>query len=84
MRTYEQLKEICMFAPEDRNATNEEISNKCIVSFQGVGYGYHQYRICNRPKYLHLTNEEIALFCDNGNLCFGFAARGNIIYVYTD
>lgn len=84
MRTYDELKEICMFATEGCTPTQQELSTKCIVKPVGVGYAHADYRIVNNPPHLHLTNEEIALFCDGGNLCFGFGSRGNCISVYTD
>ena len=62
MRTYDELKEICMFSPE----------------------GYTPTQQANNPPHLHLSKDEIALFCDDGNLPFGFGSRGNYISVYTD
>lgn len=32
----------------------------------------------------NLTDREIALLCDGGNLCFGYRVEGNTICVYTD
>lgn len=84
MRTYEQLKEICMFKPSNRELTEEEFANKCIVESAGVGYACSYYRIINWPSHLNLIAEEVALFCDGGNLCFGFALEHGRIKVYTD
>ena len=84
MRTYNQLKEICMFAPEGYTPTQQELDTRCIVKSIGTGYGTANYSILNNPPHLHLTKEEIALFCDDGNLPFGFGSCGNYISVYTD
>lgn len=32
----------------------------------------------------HLTADELALVCDNGNLCFGYSRGGEYINVFTD
>ena len=46
------------------------------------GYGYNEYYITkNKPN---LSKDELALICDGGNLCFGYADYGNTIKIYTD
>ena len=84
MRTYDELKKVCMFVQDGYTPTQQELDTKCIVKPIGVGYGTSDYRILNNPPHLHLTKEEIALFCDGGNLPFGYGAAGNYISVYTD
>ena len=84
MRTYDELKEICMFATDGHTPTQQELDTKCVVKPIGISYGCANYRILSSPPHLHLTKEEIALFCDGGNLPFGFGAAGNCISVYTD
>ena len=84
MRTYDELKKVCMFATDGYTPTPYELATKCVVKPIGVSYGCANYRILNNPPHLHLTNEEIALFCDGGNLPFGFGSRGHCISVYTD
>ena len=84
MRTYDELKEICMFATEGCTPTQQELDTKCVVKPIGISYGCANYRILSSPPHLHLTKEEIALFCDGGNLCFGFGSCGHCISVYTD
>lgn len=84
MRTYDELKKVCMFAADGYTPTQQELDTMCIVRPIGIGYGTANYRILNNPPHLHLTKEEIALFCDGGNLPFGYGAAGNCISVYTD
>jgi hypothetical protein len=53
-----------------------------IIQPLGPGYAHAKYRIVkNAPN---LTPQELAIICDEGNLCFGFRAEGGTIYVYTD
>ena len=53
-----------------------------VVSCNSVGYAHVKYIVLkNAPN---LTDREIALLCDGGNLCFGYRVEGNTICVYTD
>ena len=53
-----------------------------VVSCNNVGYAHVKYTVLkNAPN---LTDREIALLCDGGNLCFGYRVEGNTICVYTD
>lgn len=49
-----------------------------------VGPLYHknEYRVISNP--LGLDALHVALFCDRGNLCFGYCYRASLIDVYTD
>lgn len=48
----------------------------------GPGYAHYRYRVLkNSPN---LSTHELAIICDEGNLCFGFRASGGEIRVYTD
>lgn len=40
------------------------------------------FRVDEKPDWM--TWAEVALVCDDGNLCFGFSVSGNFIDVYTD
>ena len=51
-------------------------------SFVGYGYAHTKYKITrNDPG---LSDEDLAIICDKGNLPFGFRREGNVICVYTD
>lgn len=45
-------------------------------------YGHNTYKIIKNTT--KLTNEELALIFDDGNLCFGFSLHGGNIIVFTD
>ena len=52
-----------------------------VVSYS-VGYAHARYTVLkNAPN---LTSREIALLCDDGNLCYGYRVEGSTICVYTD
>lgn len=82
--TYEQLREVCMFAPYNREPTPEELATKCVVRCVGVGYAHTKYEVLSKPSNLNLSLRDIALFCDDGNLCYGFREQGGCICVHTD
>lgn len=53
-----------------------------VLEYLGTGYGNEKYRIVkNNPN---LSNHELALIADKGNLCFGYRIEGNIIVISTD
>ena len=50
--------------------TSEELENNDFVYARRVGYASSEYKIYKCPN--ELTLDEIALICDDGNLCFGY------------
>lgn len=49
------------------------------------GYNHSEYRIIKKPDGISL--DELALICDQGNLCFGYTVHGcpeDVIYVFED
>ena len=46
------------------------------------GYGTTTYNILSNPY--DFTNDELALICDNGNLCFGYRGFYPTITIHTD
>ena len=53
-----------------------------VVNCIGTGYGHKKYRVIkNGPG---LSTQDLAIICDEGNLCFGYRTEGSIICVYTD
>jgi hypothetical protein len=73
-RKYNALKN-CF---EDIDLSNYEV----VVQHSGVGYAHTLYKVIkNEPN---LSTLELALICDDGNLCFGYSMRGNMICIHTD
>lgn len=53
-----------------------------IVEYCGTGYAHKKYRVIkNKPN---LSNQDLAIICDDGNLCFGYRMEGGLICVHTD
>ena len=53
-----------------------------IVTGAGSGYAHTKYKVIkNAPK---LSTSELALICDEGNLCFGHRTEGSLIVIHTD
>ena len=53
-----------------------------VVKPIGFGYATAKYLVVrNDPG---LSDKDLAIICDKGNLPFGFRREDNIIYVYTD
>lgn len=53
-----------------------------VVEPAGYGYAHSKYRVLkNAPG---LSTHDLAIICDQGNICFGYRAEGSTICVYTD
>lgn len=53
-----------------------------VVERVGTGYAHTKYQVLrNAPK---LSNRDLAIICDRGNLCFGYRMEGGCICVHTD
>lgn len=73
--TYERLREVCEFGgePDGEKVVVMEVDTRCKVNV---------YKVISNP--LGLDALHVALFCDRGNLCFGYGYNTGIIDVYTD
>lgn len=73
--TYERLREVCEF-------WDEPDGRKVVVMGLGPFYGRNRYCVISNP--IGMDALHVALFCDGGNLCFGYCSHGEQIDVYTD
>ena len=80
-KIYNELYPMFKYA-KNNDYSNEDLSK--YVVFSGLGYGYanHSYRIHSNPY--NLSDDEIALVLDGGNLCFGYRRIGDVFTIYTD
>ena len=95
---YNELKEkykICrgtfgLVPPELRNdpVKAKEAKQKNMDKFDvvieptGFGYAHSKYRVLkNAPG---LPTQDLAIICDEGNLCFGYRTEGSVICIHTD
>ena len=53
-----------------------------IIKPDGQTYASHWYQIIKAPK--EITNDDLALICDNGNCCFGYYTFANYIMINTN
>lgn len=60
----------------------EEIKDKAKVKYIGSGYAHKNYKVVSNPE--NLSDAELALIADNGNLCFGYRMQGGNIVIHTD
>jgi hypothetical protein len=60
----------------------KEIKDKAKVECIKFGYHHNIYKIVDNPE--GLSNTELALICDHGNLCFGYTMDGGNIRIFTD
>ena len=78
--------ELCKKYKISRNLpeTEEEAEQyDIIVHFCRAWYASCEYEIIKKPQ--DVTNDEIALICDDGNLCFGYCqSAANRCQIYTD
>ena len=80
-KIYNELYPMFKYA-KNNDYSNEDLSK--YVVFSGLGYGYanHSYRVHSNPY--NLSDDEIALVLDGGNLCFGYRRNGDVFTIYTD
>ena len=65
------------------DCTPEDKQKYCCFIVDGHGYANTKYRILSNPY--DFSNDELALICDRGNLCFGYRMEGSdIVVIYTD
>lgn len=77
-RNYEgfrQIRDLCEFG-------TSPVEGKVVVAHSGIGYGHTRYRVVDNP--IGMPTDLIALFCDSGNLYFGYHVTGREICVHTD
>lgn len=75
----------CWMNPRTRllDCTSEDMEKYCCFICEGQGYANIKYRILSNPH--NLSNDELALICDGGNLCFGYRMEGSdVIVIYID
>ena len=64
---------------------SEEINiDDCDVALRFCTSGYHNFSYIVEKNIPSLTDHELALLCDNGNLCFGYSINNNKITIFTD
>lgn len=67
---------------DHKKPTDEELEQNDIVYSRKACYGHGEYRIYKCPD--NLRTDELALICDNGNLCFGYSGNKNCLSVFED
>ncbi len=90
IETYKELKEKYKIAHGTRiyNSETKQIEDinendfDVIVSVESNGYAHTKYKVIkNEPN---LNMRELALICDEGNLCFGYRVQNGMICIHTD
>lgn len=67
---------------DHRLPTNEELEQNDIVISRKACYAHGEYKIYKSPD--EITLDELALICDEGNLCFGYSGNKNFLSVSED
>lgn len=75
LATYKEIEDLVVFG-------DTPIEGKVVVGRPRPSYGHTEYHIVSNP--LGMSIRLIALWCDRGNLCFGYRVEGPTICVYTD
>lgn len=60
----------------------EEIKDKAKVSLVNTCYGYKKYKVKSNLE--NLSEKELALIADKGNLCFGYRVENGYIIIHID
>ncbi|AFU88707.1 TPA: hypothetical protein U1B47_001260 [Streptococcus suis] len=66
----------------DKMSEQDQATVDVVYGSAGGGYGHSLYEIYKNVP--NLTTKELALVCDDGNLCFGHSTQGNKIKIYVD
>lgn len=67
---------------EGHEADEQTLKDKFVFEYAGNGYAHTKYHVVSNPK--NLSQLEMALICDNGNLCFGYRVQNGLIVIHTD
>lgn len=77
---------IKVISQSDYEANRDHINQtfpEDIVYYNISGYAHYRVVVVKRPP--ELTDDEVALIIDGGNLCFGYSKEGSRVYhIYTD
>ena len=80
---YEELKAKYKIAWKCEISSEDYDKYDIIFSARRAGYSHMEYDIFKKPA--ELTDDEIALICDDGNLCFGYDKTPSGAYhIYID
>ncbi len=60
----------------------DDIKNKSKIIRVSVGYGNVKYKVLENNN--NLSQDELALICDSGNLCFGYRMENELIVIHSD
>lgn len=60
----------------------KEIKDKAEVKWVRSLHGRQEFEVVSNPH--NLNDDELALICDDGNLCYGHRTNGELIVIYTD
>ena len=80
--TYENIKDKAVIIFDKEKATDELLKSKSVILYYRDGYAHTDYLVLSNPH--KLSDYELALFCDGGNLCFGYRVMGSLITIHTD
>ena len=80
-KIYNELYPVFKYV-KNNDYSNEDLSKYVVFSDLGFGYANHRYRVHSNPY--NLSDDEIALVLDRGNLCFGYRKNGDVFTIYID
>lgn len=75
---YNEISQKWRISPRD----SVDESKYDLILSRTPGYHHSTYHIIKNVT--DLTQDEIALVCDGGNLCFGYTMQGKQFYVFED
>ena len=65
------------------DCTSDDLQKYCCITPYGHGYGTIKYRVLSNPY--GFTKDQLALICDDGNLCYGYRQDGSDVFIiYND
>ena len=79
---YSELKDNAFCQYPSKPADEDTLKTKFVYEHAGSGYAHTKYRTISNPN--QLSQLEMALICDSGNLCFGHRIQDGLIVIHTD
>lgn len=79
---YKICKNPYKYSKETGSLEEVNIDDYDIVLKRTAGYNHSTYAVLKNNT--DLSGDEMALICDNGNLCFGYTMQGKDYYIFED
>ena len=85
VQTLNKIAKVGLNVYDDKSTYGDKVENPDdydIVLDRTPGYNHSTYSVIKNNT--ELSQLELALICDDGNLCFGYTMQGSQFYIFED